>query len=162
MFTDQLIQELIVCQKKIVEPPRLIKTKGAFSKRIFTLQSIDGKFDFGSYFEQNVSFQENFSIGLVFYPKEEKGRICLFRCNGPHGGVKNIAHHFFCHIHTVDAEDVNNGIKIERHIKETKEYATFQDALQFFVKKINLLSADRQKHFPMPSNQFELNFGGED
>lgn len=159
MFTKELIEQLISCAKNITEAPKTIKGKTAFSKRTFAMQSVDGKYEFGAYMEQNATFQENFSIGLVYYPKEEKGRICLLRCNGPHGGVKNIPHHSFCHIHTVDPNDANDGIKVERHIIETTEYATYDDAIQYFIKHINITPADRKKHFPTPDNRIEINFG---
>ena len=122
------------------------------------MKSIDGKYDFDGFMLQNNSFQENFSIGLYYNINGEKGGCNLLRCNGPHGGNKEITHHFYCHIHTVIAEDLNNGIMSERNILITDSFATFEDAIQFYIKRINLKLEDRVKHFPPPSGQIEFNF----
>lgn len=61
-------------------------------------------------------------------------------------------------VHTVKAEDINNGNKVEKHIQKTEEYLTLEDAIQFYIKYINILPADRKKYFPTPSGQIELDF----
>jgi len=112
--------------------------------------------NFSGFITQNLAFIENFSIGLSFSPKDEKGKIVLFRCNGPHGGTKNIPHHASCHIHTSTADRINNGLKPEGQIDMTNEYSTIEDAIQFYVRRINIVITDRQKHFPSPSGQIDL------
>ena len=74
----------------------------------------------------------------------------------PHGGTKNIPHHATCHIHTATAERINNGLKPEGQIDITNEYSTIEDAIQFYVRRINLNIEDRQKHFPAPNGQMDL------
>jgi hypothetical protein len=146
-FTDELIEELIGCPKTIVEPPRMLCPRKSSWKKEFRMESDDGLYSFSGFITQNLHFQENFSIGLVFYPKDEKGRICLLRCNGVHGEHSSIPHHSFCHEHKVDAQDLNNGIKLERHIRKM-EYSAISDAVQYFTNRINLAEADRLKYFP--------------
>ena len=95
---------------------------------------------------------------MVYIPKEEKSKICLIRCNGLHGEVKDIPHHSFFHIHKVSAEDLNNGLRVERNIFKTNEYSSLESAIQFFFKYLNVLNSDRNLYFPPPSGQIEFEF----
>ena len=157
MYTDELIKELISCQKRIVDSPKDLKMgRTSFLKRHFTLMSVDGNYNFNGFITQSLIFSENFSIGLVFNPKGEKGTIVLLRCNGPHGGTKITSHHATCHIHRATAERINTGLKPEGNIELTQEYSTIESAIQFYVKHINLLPDDKQKYFPPPSGQIPL------
>lgn len=158
MYTDQFIEELIICPKTIIEAPKDSGISRGSHKTVFGMSSIDGLYNFNGFISRNTFFQENFSIGLVYVPKEEKGKICLLRCNGLHGETIGIPHHSFFHIHTVKADDINNGIKVEKHIEKTEEYSTLENAIQFYLKRINILPTDRQKYFPPPSGQIELDF----
>lgn len=157
-YTDQFIQSLIFCPKTIVESPKDSGISRGSYKTIFGMVSLDGQHSFSGFISRNVLFQENFSIGLVYIPKDEKGKICLLRCNGLHGEVIGVPHHSFFHIHTVTADDLNNGIKVEKHTQQTTEYSTLEDAIQFYVKHINIIPQDRGKHFQPPSGQIELEF----
>jgi hypothetical protein len=75
MYTDAFIQELIGCEKRITDPPKLIALRQSSSKKEFKMESMDAQYRFGAYIAQNSFFQENFSIGLVYYPKEEKNLL---------------------------------------------------------------------------------------
>jgi len=72
----------------------------------------------------------------------------LIRCNGMHGGHKVHPHHLTCHIHRSKAEDVNAGLRVERHIEATNEYAALRDALRYFVMVVNIQEADLSQYFP--------------
>lgn len=87
MYTDQLIQDLIVCPKTIIEAPKDSGISRGSYKTVFGMSSPDGQHIFNGFISRNTFFQENFSIGLVYIPKEEKGKICLLRCNGLHGEI---------------------------------------------------------------------------
>lgn len=158
MYTDQLIQDLIFCPKTIIEAPKDSGISRGSFKTAFGMVSVDGLHNFTGFISRNATFQENFSIGLVYDPKEEKGKICLLRCNGLHGETIGIPHHSFFHIHTVKADDINNGIKVEKHIQKTEEYSTLDDAIQFYIRYVNIIPADRKKHFPPPSGQIVMEF----
>jgi hypothetical protein len=103
---------------------------------------------FKGFIRVNVSFQENFSIGLDYNPKEEKGTICLLRCNGNHGENVVFPHHSACHIHRANAFTLNEGLKPESHIEQTAAYSGLEEAIQHFVKLINIDTAQADKHFP--------------
>ncbi len=157
MYTDEIIEELIKCPKKIVDAPKLVPSeRAAWSKQAFTLSSEDGNNNFNGFITSNNFFNENFSIGLAHNPKEEKGTTVLIRFNGLHGGTNIIPHHAYFHIHISTSERINNGLKAEGKIIETTDYSTLETAIQFFIKYIGLNSADRQKYFPPPSNQVGL------
>ena len=156
MYTDAFIKQLIECPKVIVDSPKSNPDRLGSKKRNFTMQSVDGLFSFSGFISENIKFSENFSIGLVYYPKQERESIVLLRCNGMHGSNKNIPHHNYCHVHTVLAEDVNNGITTERHVVGCTEYSTVADCLQYYIKKINLEKKDCRKYFPPPTGQFGL------
>lgn len=142
----------------IVEPPKEVKEsrRAGFIKTAFTLNSVDNNYNFNGFITQNLVFPENFSIGLAFNPKEEKGIIVLLRCNGQHGGTKQYPHHAYCHIHKATAERINNNLKAEGHIEEAQEYSTIETAIQYYIRRIGLVVADRQKHFPPPANQLNI------
>lgn len=157
MFTEEFLKELITCPKMVVDAPLEMKQgRSGFLKKSFVLKSIDGQYSFNGFINQNLTFSENFSIGLSYNPKEEKGTVVLLRCNGAHGGTIHHPHHASCHIHRTTAEGINNGVKSEDRIELTTEYSTLEDAIQYYVKLINLSSTDKQKYFPPPSGQIDL------
>ena len=68
------------------------------------------------------------------------------RCNGPHGPHVLFDHHDRFHIHKAKPDNLASGTKAERSAYITKEYASFQDALGYFLKKCNIKGVE--KHFP--------------
>jgi hypothetical protein len=156
VYTNDQISELILLPKIVTDSPKEVKDSRGAIKRIFELKSTDGLYSFGGFITQNRTFAENFSIGLVYYPKDEKGSFALLRCNGPHGPNNVIPHHEGCHIHTILAEHLNAGIKEAKNVVMTKEYATLDEAIQYYVRAINIDAKDRQKHFPPPSGAQDL------
>ena len=158
VYTEELIAELIDCPKKVTNSPKDSGVGRGSSKIKFNLESTDGNYSFSGFISKNLTFQENFSIGLVFQPKDEKGTIVLLRVNGPHGPNENIPHHEGPHVHLATAERINAGLKPEGKIETGVPYATVEDAIQYYIKRINVIVVDRQKHFPPPDNQIDFNF----
>lgn len=158
LYTNELIEELIGCPKKVTNAPKDSGVGRGSSKVKFTLESVDGQHSFSGFISRNLTFQENFSIGLVYQPKDEKGTTVLLRVNGPHGPNEYIPHHCSPHVHVATAERINAGLKPEGKIEPDVPYSTIEDAIQYFVKRINVIPADRQKHFPPPNNQIDINF----
>jgi len=162
MYTDSDIHELLRCEKRVVDPPsREYKEERGHLKKAFNLQSLDGKFIFNAFIRCNIHFRENFTVGLDFNPREEKGTICLLRCNGAHGENRLLPYHSSCHIHRASAESINSGVKPESNIFQTEEYSSLEEAIQFFVREINMSNADRREYFPPPDTQAILNFENE-
>jgi hypothetical protein len=146
-LTKQDIEDLIHCRKKITEQPKKeMSLSDGHWRNGMKLQSEDGKHDFIVFMRKNEDFEENFSIGLICLPKHIKGDILLFRCNGPHGPHILFDHHDRHHIHIANEEDIAAGLKAERTAYVTEEYASYWDALGYFLQKCNIMGAE--KHFP--------------
>ena len=155
IYDDEYIKELLECSKEIVDPPpKEYKEDKGHKKKNFTLKSSDGKYFFRCFIRFNIMFNENFSIGLDYKPRNEKGTICLLRCNGSHGENKLIPHHSSFHIHKATAETINSGSKPESHIEITKAYASIEQAIQYFIEIINLNQEDKKKYFPKKQKGF--------
>lgn len=148
-YTDNELTRLIGCEKRISQAPKKeMRTEGQMQRNEMELESLDGKHSFRVFMRQSLQFSENFSIGMDYLPKDGPGSFCLLRCNGMHGGHKVHPHHLHCHVHRSKAEDVNAGLRVERHIEPTTEYAAFRDALRYFLLRANVQSADLSQHFP--------------
>ena len=159
-YSEDDLKNLITCRKRISQPPRdEMRREGNTLRNEMELESLDTQHSFYVFMRQSREFSENFSIGIDYLPRDEPGRFCLLRCNGRHGGNREHPHHSHCHIHRSTAGDVNAGIRAERHIEQIGEYASYRDALFYFLKLINITESDLAKHFP-EIIQADL-FGGE-
>lgn len=157
MYTDELIAQLIACPKQITDSPKEGKeSRNSASKIVFGMRSMDGVNEFSGFITQNSFFAENFSVGLIHVTKTDFGKIVLCRCNGSHGGHVSIPHHFGCHIHISTAERILAGKRPEGQIEMANEYVTLEEAIQFYVNKINIIPRDKAKHFPPPNIQTDL------
>ena len=145
-LSNQEIEELIQCPKRITEPPKKdMQLVNGHWRNDMKLQSISEMHEFSVFMRKNEDFEENFSIGLVYHPMEVRGDIHLLRCNGPHGPHVLFDHHDRFHIHKADSKNLDSGMRAERNAYITKEYASFQDALGYFLKKCNIMNWEQ--HF---------------
>lgn len=158
IFTDELIEKLLTCQKEIVQPPAKPRLERGNYRINFELQSIDKEFFFKAFGRCNEAFPENFSVGLVYNPKREKGSYEILRCNGPHGEHVIIPHHVHFHIHKITIGALVENLKEDISIEITNKYNNFEDALYFFVKYINLKSDDINRFFSGKDLQEKFNF----
>ena len=86
-YSEEEINELIRCDKVVSEPPKkAMVSRFGHRRNDMRLRSKEGELDFTIFMRINDAFPENFSIGLVHSPKDERGTIILLRFNGPHGG----------------------------------------------------------------------------
>ena len=149
IYTDDDLADLIGCAKRVSVPPkREMRIQGQMLRNEAEFESLDGKHTFRAYMRQSRQFPENFSIGLEYRPKDEPASFCLIRCNGMHGGHKIHPHHLHCHVHRSQADDVNTGLRVERHIEATEAYAAYRDALRHFLLVTNVQASDLAAHFP--------------
>ncbi|MBC8181680.1 hypothetical protein H8E88_11210 [candidate division KSB1 bacterium] len=133
-FTDELIGQLKTCPKEIVQSPGKPRLDRGYYRIGFELQSVDQEFFFIAFGRYNLMFPENFSIGLVYSPRHEKGSYEILRCNGPHGEHEMFPHHVHFHIHEITTAAMENGLKEDRNIEITDKYTNFDDALRFFCE----------------------------
>lgn len=150
-YSQEEIDNLIVCPKVITEPPRKEMRLERGSRRDnMALRSTDGDLEFSVFIRINEDFPENFSIGLNYSPQDERGTICLLRCNGPHGNFLGSlafpASHFSCHVHRAKADNIEAGLRAERGGKLVEGYASYRDALAFFLRETNVINAT--EYFP--------------
>lgn len=147
-YTQKELEYLISCPKEIIKPPRksMVLTNG-HQRNDMDLCSVEGKEKFRVFMRKNAQFEENFSIGLDYIPSEGGQQICLVRCNGPHGEHTNdlfsSAPHTGYHIHKATAENINAGLKPEKFAIITTEYATYDEALFFFLKQCNIKGSEK-------------------
>ncbi|NLC53950.1 MAG: hypothetical protein GX770_08295 [Firmicutes bacterium] len=115
-FNQEFIHFLISCPKRIKEAPKkeMVCEKGHLRNNM-KLISDDGKFEFEVFIRVNQAFPENFSIGLVYIPRDGTSRITLLRYNGPHGPQNSIdSHHASSHIHIATEENISKGLRAEK------------------------------------------------
>lgn len=153
-YSQSVIEQLIRCPKRVSDSPRReMKSEGGYLRNDAKLIAQDEiKGEFTVFLRQSLSFPENFSIGLRYSPKDGRDTITLLRCNGKHGDFNKSfdPEHPHCdfHIHKASEKAVDAGLAPEKYADKTTEYASFEQALQIFVKMINLSADDASKHFP--------------
>ena len=153
-YTQKDIDALISCAKNISDPPkRDLRLVGAHLRKDMKLVGVNVDGEFSVFFRRSEDFPENFSIGLIYDPKDGSGEIVLVRCNGQHGvfgGTFDPNHpHWGYDIHWAAETTIAAGLRPEHHTGSTTAYASFEEAVQHFVKLINLDSSEANKHFPI-------------
>jgi hypothetical protein len=139
------IRKLISEEKFISNtPPKDFKDENQHYRKDFDVLSADGQRKFSVFLRKNKTFQENFSIGLRYY-LPEGGNLILIRLNGNHGQVINNplrpSPHFGYHIHQMTSDAIERGLSDPEFAEETKEYASFEQALSYFCKRVNIKNA---------------------
>lgn len=149
-YTQAALDELVSCEKTIVDGPK--KNYGSMlgSRRNGMIVEAGNGRQFSVFMRQSEAFAENFSIGLQYLPKDDEPLI-LLRCNGPHGMVAQslpspLSHHVGFHIHRATQENIEQGLRPEKGAEITTEFASYKDALKFFLNLANIKWTE--KHFP--------------
>jgi len=164
IYNQAEIDALIVCEKIILEPPkRAPRLVGADWRNDMRLAAPGDAGEFLVFMRQSDDFPENFSVGLTYHPKDGRPEIVLLRCNGPHGvyngsGSADVNHsHWNYHIHKANEKSLEEGFRAEKSAEKTLEYASYNEAVDYFVNLINVRGADADKHFPknVQSNFFK-------
>jgi hypothetical protein len=107
---------------------------------------------FSVFIRKNAVFDENFSVGLVYRSSDGRGEVILLRCNGKHGTYNfnsdpNHPHYDF-HVHKASETAIEAGERAEKHAVKTTEFASYREAVQYFVKTVNINQVNAAKHFP--------------
>lgn len=151
-YTQSEIDLLTSCAKTISEPPRKSWREddvGNHKRNDMKLMSSDGKLRFAVFMRVNKSFQESFSIGLVYLAEDDADNLTLLRCNGPHERrpVKPPSRwEYDYHVHKASEEAIAQGLQPERFAERTGEYASYHEALVHFLKIASIRDADQ--YFP--------------
>jgi hypothetical protein len=143
-YSQEEINHLISCPKVITEPPKkAMRSERGSRRNDIGLRSKDGELEFSVFMRINEDFHENFSIGLNYSPRDQRGTLCLLRCNGPHGDFigDTLGAHFRYHVHRAKASNLTAGLRAESGAEATARYASYNDALAFFLDEINVINA---------------------
>ena len=144
-YSEEEISQLIGCEKVVTEPPRkAMAPRRGHRRNDMRLRSKQSDKDFTVFMRINDEFPENFSIGLVHSPKDERGTICLLRFNGPHGGFgwRADMHGSLYHIHRAGPENIEAGKRAEAGGKATRAFASYEQALRHFLRQVNVCEAE--------------------
>jgi hypothetical protein len=122
------------------------------------LVATDGtKGSFAVFIRRNVDFPENFSVGLTYNANDGRAEIRLLRCNGKHGvynrgtaGFDPNHPHYDFHIHRASESALESGSTAEKDATATTEYASLEEAVQYFVRTVNLNPVEAARYFPSP------------
>lgn len=155
IYTNQEIDQLIACPKRMLNPPRKeLKPEGAHLRQDFHLEALDETIgEFHVFLRKHAEYQENFTIGLTYRPRDGRPEVTLLRCNGAHGPyngtIGDPGHpHWGYHIHKASEESIANSRRAESHAEPTAAYASFEQALTYFLSAVQLNREDRQTYFP--------------
>ena len=152
-FTDDIIRGLIICPKRLSDPPaRDFKEENRHRRKDMRLQSADDPArNFDVFIRQSLEFDEDFSLGLVYLSPEGK-RMTLTRFNGQHDQSNDPLDlqkmHFQYHVRTATAANLNDGRYDKHPAASATRYASFQEATVEFLAAIRLDQEDIAKHFP--------------
>jgi hypothetical protein len=144
MLSDHEIVRLIGCQKAVTKRPRTtFLIQGRHRRNDFEVSAVDTADRFAVFMRQSLEFPENFSVGLDYLSLPGSGRLCLIRCNGPHGEHREIPgtpdHHFSCHIHVATSEALQAGLRPESNASRTDAFTTFEEAVAYFVRRCSIV-----------------------
>ena len=162
MLTGKQIENLINCPKKVVEAhPKngmLEDKKSSFIKRRnLSLEAIDDDYEFDVFIRQNTTFIEQFSIGLLYKTNDKiMGKLLLMRYNGEHGQSDwtKDGHYRAFHIHRITESLIKEGIFEPKNIEITKEFQSFDEAINKFIRAINI--KNYKPYFPHTEKQLSL------
>jgi hypothetical protein len=162
VYTQGELDALIRCPKIITEAPRReMRLDGAHWRNDMIVREQSGEHEFSVFMRMHSEFSENFSIGLKYLPKDGSGEVTLLRCNGPHGEHSaqfDSSHpHAEYHVHRASEEAMSAGLRPEKIAAHTSEFASYQEALAYFLAETSVMNAD--EHFPN-LRQFGLPFAG--
>ena len=148
LLSNERLEELITIDKIIETPPkRRFKIDRGQRRNDFDVYAPDIDEHFHVFLRQNLILSENFSVGLQW--RIEKESIIILRCNGLHGGNRNIPHHLVPHIHKLDLLEAAKEHFTESVAQETSEYSTFHGAIYYFLNHCKIKGAE--EYFPFLS-----------
>jgi len=150
MFNDDELEELIKCDKSIIDVKHKsgFKEQGQNFRKNLTLKSINGEF-FRVFIRKHKELIENFSIGLDFLSNDKEiGELQLIRFNGAHGEEDRTkdGHYSAFHIHKTSEELLSQNKRRLSDIEHTDKYSSFDGAFHYFLNYINIINID--EYFP--------------
>lgn len=140
-LTDSKISELLLVEKRVMNPMVRKKIEGRHERVDYKIISIDEQYNFSLYTRQSTRLITNFSVGLRWVRRNEED-VMLIRCNGSNhrhtNAIENNAIHCVCHIHLATERYLSSSMPDDGFAKETNEYTNLDGALLYLIKKCNI------------------------
>ncbi|MDR2175296.1 MAG: hypothetical protein LBO82_05085 [Synergistaceae bacterium] len=144
LLTDDEINKLLALPKIITKKERKKlrdwKESRGFRRIDISLKA-DSSENFSIFGRATIDDPLDFSIGLkaVF---SDGSNANLIRCNGQHGGHKNVLEHERfegrCHVHQTTERYIQGGWEAEKFAAITDTYITSDGALEYLMKRCNI------------------------
>lgn len=139
-LTDEQIERLLTCAKRITNPGTRWKTQQGVRQRNFKVKADSGE-DMHLFLRQNTKIPENFSCGLrCIMPNGDS--VMLARYNGsnhPHRNpIERTEFSFQCHIHKATERYIAIGRKSEHYAEPTTRYTNLDGAFLALTADCNI------------------------
>ncbi|NMA18067.1 MAG: hypothetical protein GX939_04855 [Clostridiaceae bacterium] len=140
-LTDSDLDDLITCEKNIVNKVKNPRFEENVGQRFFKLDLVaskDSSVAFLFHIRINKEMPLNFSVVLTL-PLPTKN-LTLFRCNGPHNEPDDRDPlHSSYHTHTVTTNDIQAKIFNEPKQKLPANYSSILGAIRHFAQHCNIV-----------------------
>jgi len=140
-LTDEQIQSLLACAKRVENPQAREKTEGKHLRRDYRVASLDGEHQFTLFARQSIKIANSFSAGLLWKSKTGE-EVILLRCNGSDHEHPNrlertrLVDQF--HVHEATERYISSGKKSEGFAQATTAYRSLDGALHHLLQLANI------------------------
>ena len=158
-LTDEQIQSLLACAKRVENPQVREKTEGKHLRRDYRVVSLDGEHLFTLFTRQSSRIVNGFSAGLLW--KSRTGEeVILLRCNGnDHEHPNKLERTRLidqCHVHEATERYIAVGKKSEGYAQATTAYHSLDGALHHLSQRANIQGLKNVKSDETNPNQTKL------
>lgn len=140
-LTDEQIQSLLACAKRVENPQAREKTEGKHLRRDYRVVSLDGEYLFTLFTRQSSRIVNGFSAGLLWKSKTGE-EVILLRCNGnDHEHPNKLERTRLvdqCHVHEATERYIAVGKKSEGYAQATTAYRSPDGALHHLLQRANI------------------------
>jgi len=140
-ISDEKIQELARMPKRVKNPTAHLVTDANHQKKDFLVESRDGTEQFKIFFRQSKTVANDFSCGIIWFPRGDESLI-LARFNGSShvhvnrmGGEKMDC---VCHVHRTTERYIQNNLSPDGHAIATASYKTASGALAELAREFKV------------------------
>lgn len=142
-LTDEKIENLINCPKRLTNPNARKKVKYGHEQTNYQVMSIDNETSFQVYTRQNLrsGMQGDFSCGISLVSANGE-TLTLRRYNGyshqHKNRIENEKFDFECHIHEAKERYINSNKKADGYAFKTKRYNTLDGAFHCLIEDFQI------------------------
>ena len=163
VLSDELIADLLSCEKVVLNPNAKPKVQKKSERVTYQVESADGERAFELYTRQNQIDPDAYSCGLVYHPKKGE-KVTLVRYNGSNHVHMNpledgelIVNR--CHIHRATQRYMELGDKAEKFAETTDRYDMLYGAILCMVADCNISGLNLRGSEPDNSDDPQMSLG---